>query len=111
MFIYFYCTIKMTLEGIRLIQQKRIIDEMMELVQVDSETKHEREICDVLIKKFTDLGLAVKEDDTAAKTGHGAGNLFVTLPATSGKEQAPPILFTSHMDTVVPGKGVKPRLD
>src|SRR5699024_3843658 len=101
----------MMLEGRALVQEKRIVDELMELVQIDSETKHERAICDVLLEKLTALGLDVKEDDTAAKTGHGAGNIIATLPAKPGKEQAPPLLFTAHMDTVVPGRGVKPRLD
>ncbi|TXK87170.1 M20/M25/M40 family metallo-hydrolase, partial [Parageobacillus sp. SY1] len=59
-------------------------------------------------QKFEALGLHVIEDDAAAKTGHGAGNLICTLEAT--KEGVDPIYFTSHMDTVVPGKGVKPSI-
>src|SRR5690606_13175256 len=44
-------------------------------------------------------------------TGHGAGNLIAYWPAAKGYEEAPGVLFTCHMDTVVPGKGIKPRLD
>ena len=33
----------------------------------------------MLKQKFTDLGVEVFEDDTTAKTGHGAGNLICTL--------------------------------
>ncbi|MBO7744015.1 M20/M25/M40 family metallo-hydrolase [Paenibacillus sp. MWE-103] len=93
-----------------MIDRNRLIAEFMELVQVDSETKNERRICDVLTKKFADLGLSVEEDGAAAITGHGAGNLIVKLQA-SGAEGAPTIFFTSHMDTVTPGNGIKPRLD
>ncbi|RAP76460.1 M20/M25/M40 family metallo-hydrolase [Paenibacillus montanisoli] len=93
-----------------MINNQRLIDEFMELVQVDSETKHEREICDVLTGKLKELGFSVEEDDAASITGHGAGNLIAMLEA-NGKEGAPVIFFTSHMDTVVPGKGIKPRLD
>ncbi|QHW30255.1 M20/M25/M40 family metallo-hydrolase [Paenibacillus rhizovicinus] len=93
-----------------MIDRNRLIEEFMELVRIDSETKNERNICDVLTKKFTDLGLSVEEDGAAAVTGHGAGNLIVKLEA-SGAEQAPTIFFTSHMDTVTPGKGIQPRLD
>ncbi|QHT60467.1 M20/M25/M40 family metallo-hydrolase [Paenibacillus lycopersici] len=93
-----------------MIDRNRLIEEFMELVRIDSETKHERNICDALTKKFTDLGLSVEEDGAAAVTGHGAGNLIVKLGA-SGAEQAPTIYFTSHMDTVTPGKGIQPRLD
>lgn len=93
-----------------MVAQDRLVEHFMSLVQVDSETKNEREICDVLTKQFRDLGLTVEEDDAAAKTGHGAGNLIVKLGA-SGAENAVPIFFTSHMDTVTPGKGIKPQLD
>ncbi|ARF69565.1 hypothetical protein B7C51_19675 [Paenibacillus larvae subsp. pulvifaciens] len=92
-----------------MINQERLVKEFIELVQVDSVTKDERNICDVLKKKFGDLGLTAAEDNTAAKTGHGAGNLICTLPA-NGADKALPIFFTSHMDTVAPGKGIKPQI-
>jgi len=91
--------------------RERILNEFMELVRIDSETGHEEEISVVLRGKFEALGLEVTEDDAAAATGHGAGNLFAWLPATAGCEGVPPILFTSHMDTVTPGRGIRPRLD
>ncbi|MDB5052333.1 MAG: peptidase [Bacilli bacterium] len=94
-----------------MIQKERLIAEFMELVQVDSETRAEQAISKVLQKKFTALGLEVTEDDTAPVTGHGSGNLICNLPATSGGANAPTIYFTSHMDTVMPGKGIKPSLD
>lgn len=87
---------------------ERLLNEFLELVQIDSETKYEAEIAKVLTKKFTDLGVDVFEDDTTAQTGHGAGNLICTLAAT--KEGVDPIYFTCHMDTVIPAKGVKPSI-
>jgi len=94
-----------------MVVESRLVEEFMELVQVDSETKHEEQISNVLKKKFAELGLTITEDDAKTKTGHGANNLFISLPATSGYEQAEPIFFTSHMDTVTPGNGIKPKLD
>ncbi|MCL6573395.1 MAG: tripeptidase T [Bacillus sp. (in: Bacteria)] len=91
-----------------MVNQERLLNEFLELVQIDSETKFETEIAKVLKQKFTDLGLEVFEDDTTAQTGHGAGNLVCTLAAT--KEGIDPIYFTCHMDTVVPAKGVKPSI-
>lgn len=90
------------------INQERLLNEFLELVQIDSETKFEAEIAKVLKEKFTGLGVDVFEDDTTAITGHGAGNLICTLKGT--KEGVDTIYFTSHMDTVVPGKGVKPSI-
>ncbi|MDE3839506.1 hypothetical protein C0966_09070 [Bacillus methanolicus] len=91
-----------------MINQERLLNEFLELVQIDSETKNEAEIAKVLKNKFTELGVDVYEDDTTAQTGHGAGNLICTLKGT--KDGVDPIYFTSHMDTVVPGKGVKPSI-
>lgn len=88
------------------INEKRLVDQFLKLVQVDSETGYEREIASVLKNELEALGVQVEEDDTKEQTGHGAGNLICTLPAT--KEEAESIYFTSHMDTVVPGKGIRP---
>lgn len=90
-------------------QEQRLLDEFMELVRIDSETGHEEKIAAVLKEKFHQLGLHVVEDDAKAKTGHGAGNLIATLEGSDPK--APALLFTSHMDTVSPGKNIRPRLE
>lgn len=92
-----------------MISQDRLINEFMELVRIDSETRNERPIADVLKEKFSALGLTATEDDSQERTGHGAGNLFVTWPAIDGVS-APKLLFTCHMDTVVPGQNIKPSL-
>lgn len=91
-----------------MVNEERLVKEFLELVQVDSETGHEEEIGKVLKQKFEGLGLEVYEDDTKAKTGHGFGNLICTLKGNV--PEAAPIYFTSHMDTVVPGKGIKPSI-
>jgi tripeptide aminopeptidase len=92
-----------------MIQEKRLVAEFIELVQIDSETRSEQKISQVLKQKFTALGLKVVEDDVADKIGHGSGNLICTLAATADSK-APRIFFTSHMDTVTPGKGIKPQI-
>lgn len=92
-----------------MIQEKRLVSEFIELVQVDSETRFEQEISKVLKQKFTALGLKVVEDDVAAQIGHGSGNLICTLAATTDAK-VPRLFFTSHMDTVTPGKGIKPQI-
>ncbi|MGP7816168.1 M20/M25/M40 family metallo-hydrolase [Niallia sp. 01092] len=91
-----------------MINQERLLNEFLELVKIDSETKFEKEIAALLKSKFSELGLEVIEDDTTSVTGHGAGNLICTLKGNV--ESADPIYFTSHMDTVVPGVGVKPSI-
>ncbi|UMV46715.1 M20/M25/M40 family metallo-hydrolase [Paenibacillus macerans] len=90
-----------------MINETRVIGQFLELVQIDSETKHERLIADYLKNKLSELGLGLVEDGSQAETGHGAGNLIATL-AASGSVDAEPFLFSCHMDTVEPGKGIKP---
>lgn len=91
-----------------MINEERLLNQFLELVQIDSETKYEQEIGAYLKAKFQELGLDVFEDNTTEITGHGAGNLICTLPGNV--ETADPIYFTSHMDTVIPGNGVKPSI-
>ncbi|MFC5447998.1 M20/M25/M40 family metallo-hydrolase [Paenibacillus aestuarii] len=93
-----------------MIEQNRLIEEFISLVKVDSETRFEQQISVVLKEKFSKLGLQVVEDDSMAKSGHGSGNLICTLEATDANPAIPVILFTSHMDTVAPGNGIKPQI-
>ncbi|QDW98754.1 M20/M25/M40 family metallo-hydrolase [Staphylococcus agnetis] len=89
-----------------MINQQRLIQTFLELVQIDSETGHEGRIQPILNKKFEALGLEVKEDNAKALTNFGANNLICTLKATENNRDK--IYFTAHMDTVEPGQNVKP---
>lgn len=88
-----------------MVNNNRLIDEFLELIQVDSETGYERKIADHLTGVLRNLGLEVTEDNSMEQTGHSAGNLLAIL---KGNPKFPVIFFTVHMDTVVPGKGVQP---
>ncbi|MDF2922039.1 MAG: peptidase [Paenibacillaceae bacterium] len=93
-----------------MVNQQRLVEEFIELVQVDSETRHEALIAKVLKDKFSALGTQVEEDDSNRRSGCEANNLMFTLAATADCAEAPVIYFTCHMDTVVPGLGVKPQI-
>ncbi len=90
-----------------MINRDRIVAEFMELIQIDSETGYEGDIAPVLKQKLADLGLEVYEDNSKSKTNYGSGNLICTL---KGNKPGPAIYFTCHMDTVTPGKGIKPMI-
>ena len=62
--------------------KQRLLDEFLELVQIDSETKDERQIADILTTKMEALGFDVEEDDSDDRSGHGAGNLIATMKGT-----------------------------
>lgn len=94
-----------------MVQEKRLVQQFIELVKVDSESGYEAEISVVLKEQLSQLGLTVTEDNAAEITGHGANNIFAILEATDDAKDQPTILFTCHMDTVTPGKGIKPQID
>lgn len=87
--------------------RNRIIEEFMELVRIDSETKNERLIADYLKNKLEGLDLEVFEDNAGSKINGNAGNIIAYLP---GKKNCKTVLFSSHMDTVKPGNNVEPIL-
>lgn len=84
----------------------RLLQEFMELVQIDSVSYAEGEFQHALIQRFQALGLTILEDDTKGQTGLGANNFVARLKGVEGIE---PIFFSSHMDTVSPGQGIRPR--
>lgn len=89
-----------------MINRERLLQTFLQLVQVDSETKHEGKIAPFLKERFAALDCEIQEDNAMELTGHGANNLVITLPSNYlGAEK---IYFTSHMDTVKPGVNIKP---
>lgn len=88
--------------------EERLIRQFMDMLQVDSESGDERQIADYLKEHFKQFNVEITEDDSAEITGHGAGNLLIRL---KGTEDAAPVYFTVHMDTVTPGKGIKPKIE
>ena len=48
-----------------MIQQNRLIEQFISLIQVDSESRFEQAISKVLKERFSELGLQVVEDDSA----------------------------------------------
>ncbi len=90
-----------------MINEQRLIDRFMRYVQIDSPTKEEREFALILMKELEELGLTVIMDDAGEKTGSNSGNLIAKLKGNAEKET---ILFSSHMDTVSPSRGIKPKI-
>jgi len=84
-----------------------IIDYFISLVQIDSESKNEMEIALSLEADLKNLGAFVHFDKANEKTEGNVGNLYAYFP---GKIEKEPILFCAHMDTVVPGNGIKPKI-
>ncbi len=75
------------------------------LVKIDSVSREEKEISEELEKIFTALGGVVTFDNAGEKTNGNCGNLVAKF---KGNVDVPPMILSGHMDTVEPGRGVKP---
>ena len=89
-----------------MINRERMTDTVLDLVRIDSHSREERDVADYLTRALEGIGCEVRIDDAGQKVGGSTGNIIARLAGTN--PQAPPLLLSAHMDTVPPGKGVKP---
>jgi tripeptide aminopeptidase len=88
-----------------MIQVDRMIQSFVELAQIDSLSREEGAIAGRLIRELKALGADVRVDDAGTRVGGNTGNVIGTL---AGSRTAETVLLSAHMDTVVPGRGIKP---
>ncbi len=89
-----------------MINRERMLNHVLELIQIDSHSREERDVAMKLKADCEALGGTVYIDSAGEKVGGNVGNVIVHFKGTN--PNAPPFFLSSHMDTVVPGKGVKP---
>ncbi len=88
------------------INRERMIQHVEDLFRVSSESREEREIAVKLKEELENLGAEVFVDDADKAVNGNSGNVIAYVKGN--KPDAPPFLLSAHMDTVVPGKGVRP---
>lgn len=87
-----------------MLNQKRLVDEFCKLVSIDSISFHERKMADYLKGELKALGFHVIEDNAGDIYQGDSGNIYGYL---QGEIEGEPLLFSAHMDTVVPGLNKK----
>src|SRR5215207_5513539 len=92
-----------------MINQERIKNLLLELVQIDSVSREERDVAERIKAHCEGLGAEVFIDGAGEQVGGNTGNVIARFPGTI--PAAEPIMMSAHMDTVVPGKGVKPIVE
>lgn len=92
-----------------MINQERIKNLLLELVQIDSVSRHEREVAERIKKYCEEMGAEVEIDDAGEKVGGNSGNVIARFRGTIPGAES--IMMSAHMDTVVPGEGVKPIVE
>ena len=79
-----------------MIDQERLVNSFCELVRIDSPSDEEEEVAKHLTERLTKLGFQVLRD------AHGN-----VIASEDGDD---PLLLSAHMDTVEPGRGIKPEV-
>jgi len=92
-----------------MINEERIKNLLLELVQIDSVSREERDVAERIKQLCEEMGAEVFIDDAGEKVGGDTGNVIARFPGTI--PTAEPIMMSAHMDTVVPGRGVKPIVE
>lgn len=92
-----------------MISTERLTDYIQDLIRIDSISRKEREVALKLKKDMEELGAECYFDDAGEKVGGNTGNLIVKMKGN--RSDKPPLLLSSHMDTVEPGEGIKPVIE
>ena len=87
-----------------MIKKDRLVENFLDMVKISSPSKNERAMGDYLLKILKELGLEVREDNAGELNGGNCGNIIGILRAPGKKR----LLFSAHMDTVVPCEKVVP---
>jgi tripeptide aminopeptidase len=84
--------------------RERLVETFIRLAKLDSPSRREGAVARLLVAELQKFGWEASDD----ASGPDCGNVIATL---SGDDALEPVLFTSHMDVVMPCLGVRPRLE
>lgn len=91
-----------------MINTDRLGKRFQRLVEIDSLSRCEKDVADLIEKILTDMGATVTFDNAKEKVNGNCSNLIVKFKGTINKA---PIFLSGHMDTVGPGEGIKVRFE
>ena len=93
-----------------MIDRERVLRTFLDYVRIDSETHHERTMTERLAADLRALGLEVCTDQAGKASGvdSDGANVYGFLEGDAGHDS---ILFSAHMDTVTPGRGIEPIIE
>ncbi len=91
-----------------MINKERLLATFLDYVQIDSESGKEADFAARVAADLESIGCEIYFDSSMEKTGANTGNLYAALP---GNAEGEALVFSAHMDTVVPGVGIKPVVE
>jgi tripeptide aminopeptidase len=89
-----------------MINRERMTNAVLDLLRLDSHSKEEKPVADYLVGHLRELGCDVQVDEAGKAVNSSSGNILARLHPTS--PSGAPLLLSSHMDVVPPGRNVKP---
>jgi tripeptide aminopeptidase len=89
-----------------MVNQERLVAGFLELAQVSGSSGDEKRVADFVQDKLTKMSFSVEYDDAHLQTGGNCGNLFARWDGVDSS--LPSLLFSTHLDTVLPTEGLRP---
>lgn len=88
------------------INRERLLNHFFELVKIDSESRNEKQISQVLAEQLGELGFTVHKLPVPEDVSNGY-NLYARLEGQIEDS----VVLSCHMDTVTPGIGIEPIIE
>ncbi len=92
-----------------MIQKDRMVEHIQDIIKIDSISRQEKDVAYKLKSDMEELGAECFYDNAGEYVNGNIGNLIVKISANTVGIK--PFLLSAHMDTVVPGEGIKPRIE
>lgn len=89
-------------------EDARLLETFLELVRIDSPSGSEAAVGRYLADALSAAGMSVRFDGADERTDSDCGNLIAELPGTA---EGMTLVFSGHMDTVEPGRGIVPVVE
>ena len=86
----------------------RVLETFLEAVRIDSPAGQEARFAAWCAERLRRLGCDVRFDETGPVSGSDSGNLIAERP---GEAEGLTVVLSSHMDTVEPGRGIRPLVE
>lgn len=90
-----------------MINKDRLLTTFLAYVAIDSESGQEEAMCQMLCQELTEMGYSFKLFDPVVGHPSNGKSISVEVEGNADKEG---IIFAAHVDTVIPGKGVKAKV-
>jgi len=91
-----------------MISREDVIRRFFRYVKVSSESGYEKDFYKLLLSELSELNADIYVDHAGAANQSNANNIYAMFEGSASDE---PLVFSCHMDTVTPGKGIVPIIE